>query len=40
MTPIPPIPPSHGRGVTIVQPLRGFLVIDLLSPWGGPAEAA
>jgi hypothetical protein len=40
MTSIPTISPSHGRGVTIAQPLRGFLIIDSLPPWGGPAEAA
>jgi hypothetical protein len=28
------------RGVTLVQPLCGFHFIDLLPPWGGPAEAA
>jgi hypothetical protein len=38
-TPFPPVPPSRGRGVTSVQPLRGFRIIDLPPPWGGPAEA-
>lgn len=28
------------KGVTTVQPLRGFRLVDLLLPWGGPAEAA
>ncbi len=37
--PTPPAPPSHGRGVTLVQPLRGFRFIDVAPPWGGPAEA-
>jgi hypothetical protein len=38
IAPIPPIPSSRGRGVTGVQPLRGFWCDDL-PPWGGPAAA-
>jgi hypothetical protein len=40
MAPIFPAPPSEGRGVTGVQPLGGFDIVDLLPVWGGPAEAA
>lgn len=37
MTHCPPAPFSQ-KGVTKVQPLRGFRV-DAAPPWGGPAEA-
>ena len=38
-TTIPPTPFPR-KGVTTVQPLRGFRSLDLLPPWDGPAEAA
>jgi hypothetical protein len=36
MTPISPSP-FKTKGVTVVQPLRGFHVLAA-PPWGGPAE--
>ncbi len=36
--PFPPTPFPR-KGVTTVQPLRGFRFIDSLPPWGGPTEA-
>jgi len=39
MMPIPPTPFPR-KGVTKVQPLRGFRLDDLLPPWGGPTEAS
>jgi hypothetical protein len=38
MTTYPPSP-FPGKGVTMVQSLRGFHIIDFRPPWGGPAEA-
>ena len=38
MTTYPPSPFPR-KGVTTVQPLRGFRVADSSPPWGGPAEA-
>ncbi len=39
MTTLPPSPFPR-KGVTTVQPLRGFrLMNDLSPPWGGPTEA-
>ena len=35
-----PPAPFHEKGVTAVEPLRGFRFIDLRPPWDGPAEAA
>jgi len=40
VAPIPPIPLSRGKGVTVVRGLRPLRFVDLLPPWGGPAEAA
>jgi hypothetical protein len=37
--PFPPTPFPR-KGVTTVQPLRGFRVIDELPPRGGPSEAS
>ncbi|MBV6474804.1 MAG: hypothetical protein MOGDAGHF_00292 [Rhodocyclaceae bacterium] len=37
-TTIPPSPFPR-KGVTLVQPLRGFRFNDSLPPWGGPTEA-
>jgi len=34
-----PPSPLPRRGATEVKPLRGFRVIDLSPPWGGPTEA-
>jgi hypothetical protein len=36
---IPTASPSRGRGVTTVQPLRGFRFFHLALPSGGTAEA-
>lgn len=33
-----PPPPFPRKGVTTVQPLRGFRFIYFSPPWGGPAE--
>ena len=38
MTTYPPSPFPR-KGVTTVQPLRGFRVADFSPLWGGPAEA-
>jgi hypothetical protein len=35
-----PLAPFPRKGVTMVQPLRGFHVVDSLPPRGGPSEAA
>ena len=35
-----PPAPFPKKGVTSVQPLRGFRFAGSLPPWGGPAEAA
>ena len=35
-----PPAPFATKGVTPVQPLRGFRFVDSLPPWGGPTEAA
>jgi hypothetical protein len=40
LAPIPPAPPSRGRGVTGVRGLCPLRFVDPLTPWGGPAEAA
>jgi len=32
-----PLAPFPRKGVTTVQPLRGFHVVDLSPTWGGPA---
>jgi len=37
MTTYPPAPFPR-KGVTTVQPLRGFHGFDFSPPWGGPAE--
>ena len=37
-TTFPPAP-FPMKGVTTVQPLRGFRVVDFMPPWGGPAPA-
>ena len=34
-----PLAPFPRKGVTMVQPLRGFHVVDFSPPWGGPVEA-
>ena len=39
MTTYPPTPFPR-KGVTLVQPLRGFHNLVLMPPWGGPAEAS
>lgn len=39
MFPIPPNPPSRGRGVTLVRGLCPLRLAELLPPWGGLAEA-
>ena len=31
-----PLSPFPGKGVTLVQPLRGFRYADFMAPWGGP----
>ena len=31
---------APGKGVTTVQPLRGFRFVDSLPPRGGPSEAS
>lgn len=33
-----PLPPFPRKGVTKVQPLRGFYIVVFSPPWGGPAE--
>ena len=33
-----PPSPFPRKGVTVVQPLRGFRVAGFSPPWGGPAE--
>ena len=33
-----PLAPFPRKGVTMVQPLRGFHVVDFSLPWDGPAE--
>ena len=35
-----PPSPFPWKGVTTVQPLRGFQLVDSLPPRGGPSEAA
>jgi nucleoside-diphosphate-sugar epimerase len=39
LAPIPPVPPFPERGVTDVQPLRGFRLVESSPPRGGPSEA-
>jgi len=39
MTTIPPAPFPR-KGMTAVRALRLLRIVDLLPPWGGPAEAA
>ena len=35
-----PPAPFPRKGVTMVQPLRGFRFVDSLPPRGGPSEAS
>jgi hypothetical protein len=39
MAPVPPSPFPR-KGATAVRGLRPVWFVDLLPPWGGPAEAA
>jgi hypothetical protein len=40
VAPILPAPPSQERGLTRVRGRCPLRFIDLLPPWGGPAETA